>query len=203
MLSDSGQHDLFNFNQVDFDFNIRFEQIFLSIVPSVIFIIASSWRAASQLRKPTMVKAPVFQFIKLVCEYISNARPLNMSNNAASGYYRCLSGSGANTPGSRIIVQIPGFGHVSGGVGSQTGGCLDHDHPQSCRSQQKSSTVYLAQHLSFVDTSAGCGPSMNFLPILRRYSGRHIQWRVLCCTCSEDSHPFAGGQKKISMADLG
>jgi hypothetical protein len=132
MLSDSGQQDLFAFNQVDFDFNIQFEQIFLSIVPSVIFIIASSWRAASQLRKPTMVKAPVFQFIKLVREYMSDTHQLDIANDAALDYYRCLSGSGANTSGSRIIVQIPGFEHVSGGVGPQTGGCLDHDYPQSC-----------------------------------------------------------------------
>jgi hypothetical protein len=68
----TGQQDLFNFNQVDFDFNVQFEQLFLSIIPSVIFIVASSWRAASQLRKPTLVKAPVFQSIKLVCESIAD-----------------------------------------------------------------------------------------------------------------------------------
>jgi hypothetical protein len=93
MLSDSGQQDLFTFNRVDFDFNIQFEQLFFSIVPSVIFIIASSWRAASQIRKPTMVKAPVFQFIKLVCEYMSNMCQSGIADNAASGCYRCLSGS--------------------------------------------------------------------------------------------------------------
>lgn len=65
----TGQQDLFDFNQVDFDFNIQFEQLFFSIVPSVIFIVASSWRAVAQLRKPTLVKAPIFQFIKLVREH--------------------------------------------------------------------------------------------------------------------------------------
>jgi hypothetical protein len=72
MLSSPGQQDLFSFDQIDFDFNIQFEQLFFSIVPSVIFIVAASWRAASQLRKPTMVKAPVFQFVKLVCECMAN-----------------------------------------------------------------------------------------------------------------------------------
>ncbi|KAH0371885.1 putative ABC multidrug transporter, partial [Aureobasidium melanogenum] len=65
MPFDSGQHDLFNFNHAEFDFNIRFEQLFLSIVPSVLFIVASSWRAVAQVRKPTLVKAPIFQSIKL------------------------------------------------------------------------------------------------------------------------------------------
>ncbi|CAD0114906.1 unnamed protein product [Aureobasidium uvarum] len=65
MSFDTGQHGLFEFNQADFDFNITFEQIFLSIVPSVLFIVASSWRAVSQLRKPTLVKAPMLQSIKL------------------------------------------------------------------------------------------------------------------------------------------
>ncbi|KAH0376384.1 putative ABC multidrug transporter, partial [Aureobasidium melanogenum] len=65
MPFDTGQHDLFNFNHVEFDFNIQFEQLFLSIVPSVLFIVASSWRAVAQVRKPTLVKAPIFQSIKL------------------------------------------------------------------------------------------------------------------------------------------
>ncbi|KAG9688401.1 putative ABC multidrug transporter, partial [Aureobasidium melanogenum] len=65
MPFDAGQHDLFSFNNVEFDFDIRFEQLFLSIVPSVLFIVASSWRAVAQFRKPTLVKAPIFQSIKL------------------------------------------------------------------------------------------------------------------------------------------
>lgn len=65
----AGQQGLFDFNQIDFDFNIQFEQLFFSIVPSVVFIVASSWRAVAQLRKPTLVKAPIFQFIKLVREH--------------------------------------------------------------------------------------------------------------------------------------
>ena len=65
----AGQQGLFDFNQIDFDFNVQFEQLFFSIVPSVLFIVASSWRAVAQLRKPTLVKAPIFQFIKLVREH--------------------------------------------------------------------------------------------------------------------------------------
>ncbi|KAI5212502.1 multidrug resistance-like protein [Aureobasidium subglaciale] len=65
MPFDTGQGHLFDFNHVDFDFNIQFEQLFLSLLPSVLFIVASSWRALSQLRKPTLVETSLFQWIKL------------------------------------------------------------------------------------------------------------------------------------------
>jgi hypothetical protein len=92
MPFDTGQQDLFDFNHADFDFNIQFEQLFFSIVPSVIFIVASSWRAASQLRKPTLVKAPTFQSIKLVSKSITII-PASTADTSVPGYYRCLSGS--------------------------------------------------------------------------------------------------------------
>lgn len=60
------QDNILQLNEQQFDFNIQFEQLFFSIIPSVLFIITSLWRAASQLRKPTVVNAPVFQLIKLV-----------------------------------------------------------------------------------------------------------------------------------------
>ena len=58
---------LFQLNQHDFDFNLQFEQLFFSIIPSALFIVTSTWRTLSQSRKPTVVNAPVFQLIKLVC----------------------------------------------------------------------------------------------------------------------------------------
>lgn len=62
----TGQENLFQLNQESFDFNVQFEQLFFSIVPSVLFIVTSLWRTISQARKPTVVDAPVFQLIKLV-----------------------------------------------------------------------------------------------------------------------------------------
>lgn len=173
MPFDTGQQDLFNFNHVDFDFNIQFEQLFFSIVPSVIFIVASSWRAASQLREPTLVKAPIFQSIKLVSENIT-AIPARTTDTSIPGYYRYLFGSRAGTSSTRIALQIPGFKHVSGGVSPQASGCLDNDYSQSCGSQQKSATICLARYLSFVDTSTGCGSSKDVLPVLERCSGSYI-----------------------------
>ncbi|KAF9694299.1 hypothetical protein EKO04_007720 [Ascochyta lentis] len=52
-------------NGKQFDFNIDFEQVFFSILPSTLFIAASSWRTLYQARKPTVVNAPIFRSIKV------------------------------------------------------------------------------------------------------------------------------------------
>lgn len=62
----TGEGGLFQLNQETFDFNVQFEQLFFSIIPSVLFITTSLWRTVRQARKPTVVDAPVFQLIKLV-----------------------------------------------------------------------------------------------------------------------------------------
>lgn len=51
-----------------FDFNLQFEQLFFSLVTSILFITASSWRTLWQVRKPNIVQAPAFLYIKLVCK---------------------------------------------------------------------------------------------------------------------------------------
>ncbi|CAI7602046.1 unnamed protein product [Penicillium glandicola] len=61
----TGEENLLRLNQKDFDFNIQFEQLFFSIIPSTLFIVTSLWRTLSQARKPTVVNAPVFQLVKL------------------------------------------------------------------------------------------------------------------------------------------
>ncbi|KAI1380494.1 ABC multidrug transporter [Hypoxylon crocopeplum] len=49
----------------DFDFTVKFEQLFFSITPSVIFIVASLWRTALLIRRPIMVDAPMLRLAKL------------------------------------------------------------------------------------------------------------------------------------------
>lgn len=66
MPSFAEQEGLLELNKDSFDFTLQFEQLFFSIIPSVLFIIFSIWRSLSQARKPTIVDAPVFQLIKLV-----------------------------------------------------------------------------------------------------------------------------------------
>lgn len=61
----TGEAQLLQQNNKQFDFNIEFEQVFFSILPSALFIVASIWRTLSQARKPTVVNAPVFRVIKV------------------------------------------------------------------------------------------------------------------------------------------
>ncbi|KAI1416438.1 ABC multidrug transporter [Hypoxylon sp. FL1857] len=49
----------------DFDFTVKFEQVVFSLTPSAIFIIASLWRIALVMRRPTIVGAPLLQLAKL------------------------------------------------------------------------------------------------------------------------------------------
>ncbi|KAM0354779.1 hypothetical protein ACHAPU_000599 [Fusarium lateritium] len=65
MTSFSGEGDLLQLNESRFDFNLQFEQLFFSVIPSVLFIVFSIWRSYTQARKPTVVDAPMFQLIKL------------------------------------------------------------------------------------------------------------------------------------------
>lgn len=58
---------LFDQNSEQFDFNIGFEQIFFSIVPSLLFIVGASWRTAFLTKKPTIVNTSASRFVKVVC----------------------------------------------------------------------------------------------------------------------------------------
>ena len=60
-------------NTVDFDFSLPFERLFLSIIPSAIFILSTSWRIVRQFRKPNVINARTFQLIKLVSEDLTYA----------------------------------------------------------------------------------------------------------------------------------
>jgi hypothetical protein len=68
----NGEAHLFQFNENGFDFNVQFEQLFFSVLPSVLFIITSAWRTFHQSRKPAVVHAPTFQLMKAV-RYIQDS----------------------------------------------------------------------------------------------------------------------------------
>ncbi|KAI1180557.1 putative ABC multidrug transporter [Nemania sp. FL0916] len=65
MSFSQGLGNLLQQDENTFDFNIQFEQLFLSIIPSALFIISSLWRTLYQARRPTVVHAPTAQLIKL------------------------------------------------------------------------------------------------------------------------------------------
>lgn len=85
----TGDGNLLQLNKKDFDFNIQFEQLFFSIIPSVLFIVTSLWRTLSQARKPTVVDAPVFQLIKLVRSGCTDGQS-HYSDSINVGYYHNL-----------------------------------------------------------------------------------------------------------------
>ncbi|KAJ5783587.1 ABC multidrug transporter [Penicillium psychrosexuale] len=66
MTFTSGIGNLLQMNNARFDFDIQFEQVFFSILPSAIFIPVFLWRSLSQARKPAVVNAPAFLFLKSV-----------------------------------------------------------------------------------------------------------------------------------------
>ncbi|KAL5336142.1 hypothetical protein BJX70DRAFT_400953 [Aspergillus crustosus] len=61
----TGDGSLLHLNDEVFDFNLQFEHLFFSITPAALFIPTVSWHTLSQARKPVVVKAPAFLFIKL------------------------------------------------------------------------------------------------------------------------------------------
>jgi hypothetical protein len=77
-----------------FDFNLQFEQLFFSVVPSALFIFAAVWRTISQSRKPKIVHASMFQYTKLVCESFgpvsSHICTYSPSLQSAITAYACL-----------------------------------------------------------------------------------------------------------------
>ncbi|OTB13269.1 hypothetical protein K445DRAFT_24767 [Daldinia sp. EC12] len=50
----------------DFDFTVKFEQLFFVLTPSAIFILLSPWRVYLLAQRPTIVGAPLLRLVKLV-----------------------------------------------------------------------------------------------------------------------------------------
>ncbi|KAM0254479.1 hypothetical protein ACHAQJ_006761 [Trichoderma viride] len=87
----AGEGQLFQQNDKQFDFNIEFEQVFLSIIPSALFIVVSLWRTASQARKPTVVNAPIFRLIKVGAVTTYVILQLTLLILAAIGHFHATS----------------------------------------------------------------------------------------------------------------
>lgn len=51
----------------DFDFTIKFEQVFFSMIPAIVFAALSITRILFLSRQPKIVGGPVLQIVKLVC----------------------------------------------------------------------------------------------------------------------------------------
>jgi hypothetical protein len=88
----TGDENLLQINQEQFDFGVQFEQLFFSVIPSVLFIFTSLWRTLSQARKPALVDAPIFQFVKVVrsCPKFTHAQVLTKLQQVAIAIYFTL-----------------------------------------------------------------------------------------------------------------
>ncbi|RAH75408.1 putative ABC multidrug transporter [Aspergillus aculeatinus CBS 121060] len=83
----NGEGNMLHLNQKDFDFNLQFESLFFSIIPSVLFISSSLWRALARMRKPVVVNAPVLQSIKTGAIVIYSGLELALLILAAVGSF--------------------------------------------------------------------------------------------------------------------
>lgn len=60
----------------DFDFTLKFESIFLSILPAALFIVFASARLVWLSQQTAIVKGRIFQFAKLVRPLVSPKKRL-------------------------------------------------------------------------------------------------------------------------------
>jgi hypothetical protein len=72
MTFSKASETLFQQDSNGFDFNLKFEQLFFTIVPSSLFLAASCWRTLSLARRPQIVQALIFRNIKLVSSDFSS-----------------------------------------------------------------------------------------------------------------------------------
>lgn len=61
----------------DFDFTLKFEQLFLSILPSVVFLLAVIFRVFSLRRRLVIIDGPSFRAVKLVSKFIDGDPRMN------------------------------------------------------------------------------------------------------------------------------
>jgi ABC-type multidrug transport system fused ATPase/permease subunit len=85
----AGSHML-QFDTERFDLNLQFEQLFLSIIPSTIFILASSWSTLSQRKKRKVVHAPTLLYLKLVRTLLRDSLSTSNITKSATIIYICL-----------------------------------------------------------------------------------------------------------------
>ncbi|OJJ95246.1 hypothetical protein ASPACDRAFT_82088 [Aspergillus aculeatus ATCC 16872] len=88
----NGEGNILHLNQKQFDFNLQFESLFFSIIPSVLFISSSLWRTAARIRKPVVVNAPILQSIKTGAIVVYSGLELALLILAAVGSFQssCL-----------------------------------------------------------------------------------------------------------------
>jgi di/tricarboxylate transporter len=135
MSSSAVVRGLLDMNHVDFDFNLPFEQLFLSIIPSALFILSTSWRIVRQVRKPNVINARRFQLIKLARQDLISESTRVWVLTFRSGCYHDLCWPRIDSACTFGYQCSPSYGCVSAISGSQTNvriihGCFELARPQ-------------------------------------------------------------------------
>ncbi|KAJ5611482.1 hypothetical protein N7528_008587 [Penicillium herquei] len=87
----SQNNSLFDQNSEQFDFNLGFELVFFSIIPSILFISGALWRTAFLTKKPIIVKSSAFRSLKLGASLIYVILQLALVILAAAGHLHTTS----------------------------------------------------------------------------------------------------------------
>lgn len=161
-----GDGDLLRFDSRQFDFNIQFEQLFFSILPSSILIVASAWRVIARHKPRPSVAAPILQHVKAVSR--PEAYLLQRLIRRVTGYHRGIhctttSSSGLDSGWKRQYKYLP---HRR--ICPEACGRAVHASRQLAQSQQKPATFDIAHHLPFTDYRSGRHPGQNLLSLITR-----------------------------------
>jgi hypothetical protein len=104
-----GKGNMLHLNPKQFDFNLQFESLFFSILPSVLFIPSSLWRTLARIRKPVVVIAPVFHLIKTVCPWPSSILMIPRIDHCYKGVIVIY----ASLELALLILAVVGYFHMS------------------------------------------------------------------------------------------
>ena len=167
MSSSAVASGMLDMNHVDFDFNLPFEQLFLSIIPSALFILSTSWRIVRQFRKPNVINARAFQLIKLVRQDRDSEPICVWLITFLTGGYNHVCWSRIDSACSVGRPFLPSHNHVFAVSSSQARIRIVHGCFEFARPQQKLSTFCSAQRLSLLNISVRRCASKNPIPSVR------------------------------------
>jgi hypothetical protein len=145
-----------------FDFSLSFEQLFFTILPSSLFLVASSWRILCLARRPPIVQALTWQYVKLVSS--TDWHPWSLLMSLVERYSdTCVSRN--RPPGSCRRRPCARIQHTHGGGRPQTSSSDCYDTTECSRAQQKPAPLDSTDLVSVFDAHVGCSADKNTVPI--------------------------------------
>ncbi|KAJ5513392.1 hypothetical protein N7463_002944 [Penicillium fimorum] len=107
---------LFEQNSEQFDFNVDFEQVFFSIIPSALFIVLAAWRIVSLARRPIVVNASVCRLVKVGAITVYAVLQIALVILAAAGHFHAtamfVATSVLKLLGAFVMLPLSPFEHT-------------------------------------------------------------------------------------------